>query len=93
VVWLVISESLPTKVRGKAISLCLFFNSLAAALLSSVFLSVAHAIGMTATYSLFAFFTFLYFLSAYIFLHETKGQSLEAIQQRLERTALKEAVE
>lgn len=84
VVWLVISESLPTKVRGKAISTCLFFNSLTAALLSSVFLTVSHAIGMTATYSLFAFFSLLYFLSAYFLLAETKGKSLEAIQQNLE---------
>lgn len=84
VVWLVISESLPTKVRGKAISLCLFFNSLAATVLSSVFSSVVAGIGMSATYTLFGFFTLLYFLASYFYLPETKGISLEAIQKNLE---------
>jgi len=84
VVWLVISESLPTKVRGKAVALCLFFNSMTAAVLSSVFLSLSHALGMSLTYGLFGFFTLLYCLAGHFLLPETKGKSLESIQQNLE---------
>lgn len=81
VVWLAISELLPTKVRGQAISLCLFANSLAAALLSTLFLSIQSSLGIANTYLLFAGFTCIYFLTALFYLPETKGKSLEEIQQ------------
>lgn len=80
VVWLAISELLPTRVRGKAIALCLFANSLAATALSSSFLTLLHSIGMAATYWLFAICCFLYYLAARYGLPETKGRQLEDIQ-------------
>lgn len=81
VVWLAISELLPTKVRGQAISLCIFLNSLAAATLSTVFLSIQSTLGISNTYLLFAGFTLIYFLTALLYLPETKGKTLEEIQQ------------
>jgi len=80
VVWLAISELLPTKVRGKAVSLGLFFNSLAASILSTVFLEIQSALGISGTYFLFAGFTIIYFLVALFLLPETKGKTLEEIQ-------------
>jgi len=80
VVWLAISELLPTKVRGQAVALCLFVNSLAASLLSTVFLPIEHTIGMANTYWLLAGFTSIYFLTALFLLPETKGKTLEEIQ-------------
>lgn len=80
VVWLAISELFPTKVRGKGIAFCLFFNSMAATVLSVYFLPLVHFIGMGATYWLFALFSAMYFLVAYFFLPETKARSLEEIQ-------------
>ncbi len=80
VVWLAISELFPTKIRGKGIAFCLFFNSLAATVLSVYFLPLVDFIGMGSTYWLFALFTLLYFLVAYFFLPETKARSLEEIQ-------------
>lgn len=80
VVWLAIAELLPTKVRGKAVSLGLFFNSLAASILSTVFLSIQNALGISGTYFLFAGFTIIYFLVAFFLLPETKGKTLEEIQ-------------
>lgn len=80
VVWLVISELLPTKVRGRAMALCLFANSLAAAVLATFFLNIQGWLGMSGTYLLFAGFTFLYFLVVYFGLTETKNKSLEEIQ-------------
>lgn len=80
VVWLAMSELLPTKVRGKALALALFVNSLAAAILSTVFLSIKDALGLSGTYFLFAGFTIIYFLVACFLLPETKNKSLEEIQ-------------
>ena len=80
VVWLAISELFPTRVRGKGMALCLFFNSLAGALLASAFLDLVHFIGMAGTYGLCAFFSLFYWLIAKCYLPETKSQSLESIQ-------------
>lgn len=80
VVWLAISELLPTKVRGKAVALSLFMNSLAASILSTVFLNIQNSLGMSGTYWLFAGFTLIYFLVALCLLPETKGKTLEEIQ-------------
>lgn len=80
VVWLAISELFPTRVRGKGIALCLFFNSLASTLLATFFLPMSHKLGMSQTYWLFAVFTACYFLIAYFLLPETKTKSLEEIQ-------------
>lgn len=81
VVWLAISELLPTKVRGKAVALCLFINSLAASLLSTTFLSIESSLGLSGSYLLFAGFTAIYFLTAVFLLPETKGKTLEEIQE------------
>lgn len=81
VVWLAISELLPTRVRGKAVALCLFFNSLAGTLLASLFLDLQDVLGMAGMYWLCAFCTLLYaFVTVYL-LPETKAQSLEEIQR------------
>lgn len=91
VVWLAISELLPTKVRGKAIALSLFVNSLVASILSTVFLSVQHAIGISGTYFVFAGFTIIYFLVAAFLLPETKGRTLEGIQMFFQKKIIKKA--
>ena len=85
VVWLAISELLPTKVRGKAISLALFVSSATGFVLSSVFLNLEHALGMSGTYLLFAGSTLIYFLVAVFLLPETKNKTLEEIQQFYEK--------
>jgi sugar porter (SP) family MFS transporter len=81
VVWLAISELLPTKVRGQAVALCLFVNSLAGSLLATVFLPIEHKIGMSNTYWMLTIFTVVYFLTALFLLPETKGKTLEEIQE------------
>lgn len=85
VVWLAISELFPTRVRGKGIALCLFFNSLASTLLATFFLPMSHYLGMAKTYWLFAIFTLGYFFVTYYLLPETKTKSLEEIQLQFQR--------
>ena len=80
IVWLAISELLPTKVRGKTVALCLFVNGLTATVLSSCFLSIQVHFGMGATYLLFAACTCVYFVTAKYFLPETNNRNLEDIQ-------------
>jgi sugar porter (SP) family MFS transporter len=87
VVWLVISELFPTRIRGKGIALCLFFNSLASTLLATFFLPLTHAFGMGQTYWLFALFSFVYFLAVFYLLPETKTKSLEEIQFQFQQKA------
>ncbi|MDR3491743.1 MAG: sugar porter family MFS transporter [Gammaproteobacteria bacterium] len=85
VVWLAISELFPTRVRGKGIAICLFFNSLAATALSVYFLPLVKHVGIAQTYWLFAFFSACYFVLTLFFLPETKAKSLEEIQYGFEK--------
>jgi SP family galactose:H+ symporter-like MFS transporter len=85
VVWLAISELFPTKIRGKGIAFCLFFNSLAATALSVYFLPLVKLLGMGHTYWLFAMFSAAYFVVVLFFLPETKARSLEEIQLGFEK--------
>lgn len=85
VVWLAISELFPTKVRGKGATLGLLINSLTATILSTLFLNIVHSISLANTYLLFAGFTLYYWFIAYYLLPETKGQSLESIQQHFRK--------
>ncbi|MCL5260067.1 MAG: sugar porter family MFS transporter [Gammaproteobacteria bacterium] len=80
VVWLAMSELLPTKVRGKGLALALFLNSLTSALLSTLFLPLQQFLGMSGSYFLFAGCTVVYFLVATFLLPETKNKTLEEIQ-------------
>jgi SP family galactose:H+ symporter-like MFS transporter len=92
VVWLAISELFPTRVRGKGIALCLFFNSLAATLLSVYFLPLVKYLGIGQTYLLFALFSLGYLLTTLFFLPETKARTLEEIQSGFERKVLAEVI-
>ena len=85
IVWLVLTELLPTGVRGKGLALALFVNSLTSWLVTSIFLEIKNTLGMGHTYFLFSFFTFLYFIVAWKFLPETSQRSLEQIQADLTR--------
>jgi len=80
VVWLALSELLPTAIRSMGMALCLFVNSLTSTLLATFYLDLVEKIGYAGTFWLCAFFTFLYFLIACFFLPETKNRSLEEIE-------------
>jgi MFS transporter, SP family, galactose:H+ symporter len=81
VVWLAISELLPTHIRSKGMAVCLFFSSLSGTLLASVFPMLVEKIHLSGLYFLCSAFTAVYFWIAVKYLPETKAQQLEDIQQ------------
>lgn len=82
VVWLALSELLPTAIRSKGMGVCLFINSLASTVLASVFLTLVNIIGYSGVFWMCGGFTILYFLIATFWLPETKNKTLEEIEQR-----------
>jgi sugar porter (SP) family MFS transporter len=82
VVWLVLSELLPTQIRGKGVALGLFFNSLASWIVSTVFFDVQEKMGLSGSYIVFAVFTALYFLIA-MKVPEANHQSLDELEKGL----------
>jgi sugar porter (SP) family MFS transporter len=86
VVWLAISELIPTRIRSKGMAICLFANSAVSAVLASVFLIVVKHLGLAGAFGICAMFTFFYFLIAAYALPETKNKSLEDIEDHFTAT-------
>ena len=81
VVWTVINEVFPGHIRGRAVAVATAVNWGSAFLVSQFFLSVIGAIGNSLTFWLFALFCGIAWVWIYFRVPETKGQSLEQIQQ------------
>lgn len=81
VVWLAMSELLPTRIRSNGMSIALFLNSLTQTAIAAVFLPVVGKYGYASMFFAFAAFTVVYFITAAFFLPETKGKTLEEIEQ------------
>jgi MFS family permease len=85
VVWVALSELMPTRIRSNGMSIALVLNQMVAATLLTIFLPVVSKYGYSAMFFLFAGFTVVYFLTAVFFLPETKGKTLEEIEERFAR--------
>ncbi len=81
VVWTMINEFFPNRVRGKAVAFCTAINSGAAFLVSASFLSLVNAIGEAITFLLFAATCAVTFVWIRRQVPETKGKSLEEIER------------
>ncbi len=81
VVWTVINEIFPGRVRGRAVSVATAVNWGAAFVVSEFFLTLIHAIGRPATFWLFAFFCVTGWVWIWRQVPETKGRTLEEIEQ------------
>jgi MFS transporter, SP family, solute carrier family 2 (myo-inositol transporter), member 13 len=62
-------------------SIALVLNQLMSTTLAVIFLPVASKHGYSAMFFLFAGFTVVYFITAAFFLPETKGKTLEEIEE------------
>jgi len=81
VIWMVISELLPLRIRSSGMAVALFLNSMTSAILATSFLGLATAIGFYGVFWLCACFTLLYFSVVFFLIPETKHKSLEEIEQ------------
>jgi MFS transporter, SP family, solute carrier family 2 (myo-inositol transporter), member 13 len=80
VVWLALSELMPTRIRSNGMSIALLINQLVSTTLAAIFLPFVARHGYSSMFFLFAAFTVAYFLVATFFLPETKGKTLEEIE-------------
>ena len=81
VVWTVINEIFPGRIRGRAVAICTAVNWGSAFLVSQFFLTLVNAIGIPSTFGMFATFSVIGWIWVYFYVPETKGQSLEKIQE------------
>ena len=81
VMWLLISEIYPTKIRGKAMSLATLSVWGANWVVAATFLSLLNHAGPAKTFWLYACICVAAFIFCYIFVPETKGRTLEAIER------------
>ncbi|MFJ5800216.1 sugar porter family MFS transporter [Streptomyces decoyicus] len=83
--WVMLPELFPMRIRAAAVSLCVLFNWLFNMIVALVFPSLLHAWGAGINFLFFAGTTLLAFLFVQRLLPETKGRSLEEIEQDLLR--------
>jgi len=81
VVWLLISEIYPTKIRGKAMSLATLTVWGANWVVAGTFLSLIHGVGFSGTFWIYAVICLFAFLFCLAFVPETKNKSLEDIER------------
>jgi sugar porter (SP) family MFS transporter len=82
IVWTIISEIYPNRVRGRAIAVATAVNWFSAFIVAQFFLSVVDAIGESTTFFLFSAFCVVTYVFVWRLVPETKGRSLEEIQER-----------
>ena len=87
VVWLALSELMPTRIRSNGMSIALVLNQMVSTTLAAIFLPFVSRHGYSSMFFLFAGFTVVYLIAAAFFLPETKGKTLEEIEAQFEGKA------
>ena len=87
VVWLTLSELMPTRIRSTGIGIALLINQGVSTLIAAVFLPTVGSYGFSLMFLFWAACTLVYFLIATFLLPETRGKSLEEIEQHFEGSA------
>lgn len=92
VVWLALSELMPTRIRSAGMGIALLINQGVSTSIAGVFLPVVGRHGYSAMFAFWAACTVVYFITAAFFLPETKGKTLEEIERVFERSDQQHAV-
>jgi hypothetical protein len=87
-VWLALSELMPTRIRSIGMSFALVLNQLVSTTLAVLFLPVVSKHGYALMFLVFAGSTVIYLFTAAFLLPETKGKSLEEVEQFFEGRAV-----
>jgi MFS family permease len=87
VVWLALSELMPTRIRSNGMSIALVLNQMVSTTFAAIFLPFVSKHGYSSMFFLFASFTVVYLITAAFFLPETKGKTLEEIEAHFEGRA------
>ena len=83
-VWLALSELMPTRIRSNGMSIALLINQAVSTTIAAIFLPTVGKHGYSTMFFGFAACTVIYFITAVVFLPETKGKTLEEIEARFE---------
>jgi len=83
-VWLALSELMPTRIRSNGMSIALLINQAVSTGIAAVFLPTVGKYGYSTMFWAFAACTVIYFITAAVFLPETKGKTLEEIEAHFE---------
>jgi MFS transporter, SP family, solute carrier family 2 (myo-inositol transporter), member 13 len=83
-VWLALSELMPTRIRSNGMSIALLVNQAVSTSIAATFLPAVGRYGYSVVFFAFAGCTVVYFVTAAFFLPETKGKTLEEIEQHFE---------
>ena len=86
VMWTLISEIFPNTIKGVALSLVGFFNSLVSFSVTQVFPWELSNLGPTMTFAIYALLSLCAIVFVYKFVIETKGKTLEEVEELLIRT-------
>ena len=85
VVWLALSELMPTRIRSTGMGIALLLNQGVSTAIAAVFLPTVGNYGYAAMFLFWAACTVVYFITAAFFLPETKGKTLEEIEEYFEK--------
>ena len=83
-VWLALSELMPTRIRSNGMSIALLINQAVSTTIAATFLPTVGKYGYSTMFFAFAGCTVVYFITAAFFLPETKGKTLEEIEEHFE---------
>ncbi len=84
-VWLALTELMPTRIRATGMGIAMVLNTGVQILLQLFFLPVVGNYGFHAMFFLWAGCTVIYFITAAFFMPETKGKTLEQIEEYFDR--------
>ena len=84
-VWLALSELMPTRIRSVGMGVALLINQGVATGIAAFFLPIVGNYGYFAMFGFWAGCTVIYFITAAFFLPDTKGKTLEEIEEHFEK--------